>query len=972
MTFRRLKEIPFSHIFVPIFLISLFCIQIFVLYSKHTNATFPIPSLAYFYLNKHLKKHDLHLNAESLQLSLSGKITAKNLKVFLNTSPHHIFEVSQMHVKLNPFLFFFGSLKVSEINCKNATLLCPPTLSPSGLHQPIFQNIFLSIHSVQNRYDIKQAFATGSDAILSASGYWRFPNMESSSKNPINLAQLLLLCYHYYEQLSSAKLSRPFLHLTFTDAPSPSVTDLMAAQKKFHPYKFLQTKMSHAPPPPSTEVLPLSTAPPTPYALGTFAADAFDLSGLQLSTQNLIAHFNLAFKDPSSKYLQPPTSFTLLIQNPRCAHPDLSFTANYSIASALISPIAFDNFTTDFIQLPSLFFSELSLKNSFSLYSLFTQLNSYNKNSLNGIASFLDHNLQSIEANYIIDPSQEWLATFLPLPLTKQTQTPSYQPSSDNDNKTPIFNATITARTHIDHDFLVTLLPNWTFLHHFHFEKTPYTLLSLDFHNGFFPKNAELSLFTTSTAYEASPAPRTELTSAYVKCNVNQDTVFIPKLILTTPTVHVSGSYFHDLSTHDFRWLASGPIDPHLLTPWIPHWWQDLWNQFKLSPAIPPAANFDYQSNWTDSGSYLFYGYITSEKFSYRTVPVEKCNLLVYGIPTFLKIANINATTPSNEKLLGSIEWDYNPLNTGQKIKTALKATSTLPTDSLIAITQNQTVFDILSKFKCSVPPEISCEGVFYPTQASSDSFNAKFNTSSSLIYSGIPLDYLNFIANYTATRTTMNAIQYGFANGRGNAKAILAPQKDAPYSLSFETTLSKARLDPAIQLLKSFSHQPTPAAQEKLKGGLVDLNLSASGTLGNLNSFTGTGTCTISQSNLGDIYLFGILSRILDFTPLSLGTFHLTDAYTHFEIQKDSIYFPNLSVSGPTAFIQGDGRFFISNQHLDFNLEFSPLSITNIPIISQAFALFNPISKSVRIKLHGTLQNPEWDLTGPSDGANK
>lgn len=187
------------------------------------------------------------------------------------------------------------------------------------------------------------------------------------------------------------------------------------------------------------------------------------------------------------------------------------------------------------------------------------------------------------------------------------------------------------------------------------------------------------------------------------------------------------------------------------------------------------------------------------------------------------------------------------------------------------------------------------------------------------------------------------------------------------PSLLSFNTKLSKAQLDSSIQFLKSFSHQSTSPSQDKQKGGFVDLSLSARGNLGNLSSFTGSGSCAISESNLGNIYLFGILSRILDLTPLPLGTLHLTDASSNFEIKKDNIDFPDLHVYGPTALIQGNGRFSISTQALDFSFELSPLGGINIPIVSQAFALLNPIlnpiSKSFKIKLRGTIQNPDWNF---------
>jgi len=928
MTPQQVKKTSFLRIFLSVLLIGVLFIQISIFYAKLNHSSFSVPSFFLSYINKRLQKNGLQFSADSIRFFFNGKISAKNFKVFFNDNSYQILQVNQANVKLNPFLLFIGSVAFSEINFKNATLLCPPAFSPSGLHQPLLQNIFFFIHSKNNRYEIKQAFATASDFTLSASGYIPFHSYRSTFKTPLSPIKLFTLCYNFYQQLSVLKFSRPFLHLAFSE------------------------DHHHAP--------LIST---------TFAADTFTFHPLQISTQQFFAHLNLILNNKTSSRLHFTSPLTLLIRQPFSQHPIFPFSADLSLASFNIPPIALAKPPTEFASIfnsPSIFLSNLKIKDSFSLPALLAHIESYNKQSLNGMFSFLNNDLQSIEAFYTLNLPPKFDNSHPLLSLGKnliKTSTSQFPSLTKNHEKFPL-KATVTARIHIDHNFLATLLPDWTILSRLHFDTIPYTILSATFLDQLSFDNATLSIFANSISYDA---PTSQLTSAYAQCILSPQSISVPKLILTTPTSYLSGSYSQNLSSQDYRFLISGSIEPDLLTPWLPVWWKNLWAQFQLLPISPPKSNFDFKSNWLNKSNHLFYGYVSAKNFSYRTVPLEQCSLFIHSIPTFIKLFDINAIASEHETLTGFIEWDYNPLDTTQKIKTGIKATSKLSTESLIALTQNQTVFDVLSRFKCSSSPEITCEGAFYPTQSHADTFTAKFNTSSSLIYSNIPLDHLSFLAYYTPAKTTLNAINFGFAKGNGQANATITPQKDTPSSLSFNANLSKAELDPSIQFLKSLSQQPAPSSQDKQKGGFVDLSLSALGTLGNLSSFTGTGSCTISQSNLGNIYLFGILSRILDLTPFPFGTFQLTDATSNFKIQKDIIDFPSLRIYGQTALIQGNGRFSISSQDLDFSFELSPLGGINIPIVSHAFALLNPISKSFKIKLRGTLQDPNWNLNlGP------
>lgn len=423
---------------------------------------------------------------------------------------------------------------------------------------------------------------------------------------------------------------------------------------------------------------------------------------------------------------------------------------------------------------------------------------------------------------------------------------------------------------------------------------------------------------------------------------------------------HAKGSIYHNFKTHDYRYLLAGAIAPELLDPYLGSWWQNLTKKFKFSTPMP-FGNLDIHGNLFTPNEWVVYGEILGNNFIYQEIPIHELSLRINSNQNELELIDFDMNSIEG-KLETYTKFQYGKLPNDAEgiLYTQVNGSSTLPLNELDKIIALPEVHEIIQDFSSPIAPQLTVKGKIYEITKDKTNVKINFTKNAPIVYHKVPFSHMNFEVNYTSQETLVNNINVGFAEGIGEGKLKITP-KNNQSEITADLHFLGVKQELAVDYLQKL-WLPDQAVKANNYGGLLSLDLEATGTLGNWSSFMGSGNISITQANLARINLFGILSQILSLTPFGIGSFHLTDATSNFFIQKNVIHFPNIHIFGSTASIDAKGNFYLETQQLAFVLDISPLNKKGIPIISQAMLVLAPITQSFQMNLGGTLQNPKWE----------
>ena len=83
-------------------------------------------------------------------------ISMKGISAFYKQNPKPLVTCESLRFKVNVLFLLFGYLSPSDVEIKNATLYCPPSHSPTGLNEPVFENLNAIFKQKGKAFEIKQ------------------------------------------------------------------------------------------------------------------------------------------------------------------------------------------------------------------------------------------------------------------------------------------------------------------------------------------------------------------------------------------------------------------------------------------------------------------------------------------------------------------------------------------------------------------------------------------------------------------------------------------------------------------------------------------------------------------------------------------------------------------------------------------------------------------------------------------------
>lgn len=445
-----------------------------------------------------------------------------------------------------------------------------------------------------------------------------------------------------------------------------------------------------------------------------------------------------------------------------------------------------------------------------------------------------------------------------------------------------------------------------------------------------------------------------------------------------------SGYYAQNLRDKTYRILVNGRIFPHRLDSLLAPFYVKLWE--KIDPGNTPVeGDVDVRSRWGDGASTTSLVAVKGSDLAYKGAPVKDLDLWLWQATGFVELMRLHATAPVGA-LEGQIDLIYPRKNSGKPFGTRLDVTSTLPLETL-EVVFGSSVAKVREIVQPSQPPQIALRGEIldFDDGSISQHFTLTASTEAPLTAGGFPLDWLKTSGEIDDQGFSLRPLRFGFAGGETLSDVTLTygQTEDAPDQIALTAHLQNAnyaRIHDLIQQrtkTKAETEQTddTPASVEKVqadstkladlppeKQGTFNLYLEASGPIDRWNQYVGKGQLEIVDAPLGQISLFGGLTRLFSDTfKVPLGAFRLDTLRTDLVLEPGYIGLPSLEVRGPSTRIDSEGRVSLPGGELDIDARVFFLNTENPSLASLFGILLRPLGHAFEVTVRGPLEDPSW-----------
>lgn len=422
------------------------------------------------------------------------------------------------------------------------------------------------------------------------------------------------------------------------------------------------------------------------------------------------------------------------------------------------------------------------------------------------------------------------------------------------------------------------------------------------------------------------------------------------------------GSYEQDFSTLEFRYLLEGRLRPLDISPWFQGgWWPKLFASFGF-PSRPPDATVDVRGRYLHGRVFSVFGYADAKEPVLLGVPFDRVRTRLFVDESVCEGFDFSAAQGSGSAQ-GAFRLAFEPLH-GVWSGLDLDVTSTLDPAAAGRLLP-QAGAEAVAAFSFDRPPSISLRGHFdgpASPGARHKTLHTDVRSEAGLRVHGVAFSRASFKLDLDDDDIGVSDIEAGFAGGTATGRADFTGS-GADRRLRFKASLTGASLGQAAQTAAGYvSRAPGRStaldtfARERSEV-VLDLNASAEGRPGELESFVGDGNVQIQGAELGELSLLGGLSRLLKVTEL-----RFTQARAAYRIEHASLVFTELSVLGANSAIDAKGTYSIDGRQLDFSGRIYPFR-ESASLLQVFNALSAPISAAFRVRLTGSIDKPAWSF---------
>jgi len=437
-----------------------------------------------------------------------------------------------------------------------------------------------------------------------------------------------------------------------------------------------------------------------------------------------------------------------------------------------------------------------------------------------------------------------------------------------------------------------------------------------------------------------------------------------PVAYATIGTNHAHGSYSHDLSTRDFRFLLNGQLNPPDIATWFRPWWSDFWQKFDFQKTAPPTASVDVQGRWGDPHYSQVFVYADAHEATINGAALDHVRTRIYVRPNYYDAMEV-AVHHGTQSARGWFTRRNDPA-TKQLARQDFDFTSTLDLGRIGALSGPE-VQAAIAPFQFAEP--IALEATGYVAAQGARHFTLHGRTHGDFSLYDFPLNGLNFTATVEDDTLLVESLSAGLAEGIVSGRVLLQGTGE-DQTLGFDLSLAQGKFYRWTSILSEYLAQrrgeAPPPNVEKNTNVTIDLDVSAEGSPHDTFSFIGSGNMELKGRGLGQIHLFGQLSELLSFTALNFN-----QLLTSFSIEREKLVFPEVNITGSNSAIVASGNYAMDRGSLDFRARVNPFGESKFILKSIVGLMLSPVSNVLEVRLTGPLDKPHWSFLHFSSNPN-
>jgi hypothetical protein len=429
------------------------------------------------------------------------------------------------------------------------------------------------------------------------------------------------------------------------------------------------------------------------------------------------------------------------------------------------------------------------------------------------------------------------------------------------------------------------------------------------------------------------------------------------------------GSYDHDLTTHEHRFLLEGRLRPMVISRWFRPWWSGFFAQLEF-PVAAPEASIDISGTWRDPRQSRIFVFADVTRPIVRGTELDRARTRLFIRPGFFDgLELLLARDQGNAR--GQFTFIVDPVtNTWQTVDLDFHSTLDLALTAELVGPIGQRAF---APFQVAGTSDVTVAGRFSSAVAEGGAnvrLRIEGSTQGTFRFQQFPLQEVSFLATVNQDEILLEKFAGRFAGGALSGKARVWGVDDR-RRLGFDLALSDASLGQVAAEVGGYfaARQGKPDAppdkfvQEKANVRLT-LAASAEGRYDDPLSYRGAGNASLAGAGLGEVPLLGTLSELFKFTAL-----RFTEAQTNFRLEGPKVVFPEVTLRGANAAVDAQGSYGLDTRTLDFNAKLFPFQESDNLLKTVLGAFLSPLSNAFEVKLLGTLSKPEWSFVmGPTN----
>lgn len=428
----------------------------------------------------------------------------------------------------------------------------------------------------------------------------------------------------------------------------------------------------------------------------------------------------------------------------------------------------------------------------------------------------------------------------------------------------------------------------------------------------------------------------------------------------------------------DESWLLEleGTHRPEHINSWFTSWWRNFWADFTF-PGEPAQATVRIEGLLSDPDRTKVGGRVTAHHFTYRDQSIDSLTtafrigegVLDFVFPRVVKgdeFASGNLTVQFNppRNRVAAVEYQFH----GQA----------RPVHILPFINPTWQEYGAFAHFPEAPTLRTSGRWTFEEGGIQPQSLALDLEGQSPWTLGSLQFNQARVTARWQDEALLISLQDDDFTQPEGRINSILLLSDwafgQAPWmelSLSLDTILAEkflAETNASIrQLVDLINRQnefdENAAPWTPLQGQLTgELNLSGFPTA--RETYLGDGEFLLTEGKIASVRLLGILSRLLDLTPIRLTTVDLDEAESQFTISSGILQLNPLKLRGPISGIEAEGYYDLQEQLMDIQARVILLSETGIPLITPLFrGITRPFGYILEVRLTGSADQPNWRL---------